>query len=57
MILRLPQLKIVDPEFKAWAFGCLSMFYLEDRNREREETLRSSHHQSQMYDPENWKIQ
>lgn len=37
MFLRLPNHHTVDAEFRAWAFGCLGMFYLEDRQRMRKE--------------------
>ena len=37
MFLRLPNHHTVDAEFRAWAFGCLGMFYLEDRQRRRRE--------------------
>ena len=54
MLLRLPQLKMVDAEFRAWAFGCLAMFHLEDKKLNRYTRRPIS---SASYDPdENWKI-
>lgn len=63
MLLRMPQLKMVDAEFRAWAFGCLSMFHLEDRERAAREDARRSASVAaatavggDRYDPEmNWK--
>lgn len=52
MLLRVPPGYAGNAEFKAWAYGCLCVFYLEDRYKAK---LNGKDLCSSQYDPEtNW---
>jgi hypothetical protein len=56
MLLRLPPEGSGDADFRAWAYGCLCKFFLEDRNKTRMSSS-SEPHASTQYDPAtNWRL-
>jgi hypothetical protein len=61
MLLRLPPGMSGNADFRAWAYGCLCKFYLEDRKGTKQpdnaQQVAPSCHPTSQYDPaENWKI-